>query len=140
MENPNIFKRIIQRFHKKEEGQALVEFALVLPILLILLLGIFEFGNIFFSYLVIQNASRDAARYGTVAATDLEMEQVIMRKTDVLKEDNITVTITPVESARTRGNEINVLIDYDVPLLAPLWNNFLPNPFPITAKTVMRIE
>lgn len=35
-------------FKRKEEGQAMVEFALVFPILLLLLLGILEFGHIFF--------------------------------------------------------------------------------------------
>jgi hypothetical protein len=47
----------------KARGQALTEFALVLPILLLLLLGIIEGGRIAWAYITIQNAAREAARY-----------------------------------------------------------------------------
>ncbi|GBF10519.1 MAG: TadE/TadG family type IV pilus assembly protein [Tepidibacillus sp.] len=127
-------------FKRKEEGQAMVEFALVFPILLLLLLGILEFGHIFFSYLVIQNATRDGARNGSVWATDQEITQIVEQKTEVLDQNNLSLSISPSPSSRERGERISVVIDYKVPLLAPLWRNILPNPFPITAKTVMRIE
>jgi len=45
-------------------GQGMLEFALVLPLLLVLLVGIFEFGRIMFAYSVAIAASREAARYG----------------------------------------------------------------------------
>ncbi|MEJ2447082.1 MAG: Calx-beta domain-containing protein [Anaerolineales bacterium] len=45
-------------------GQGMLEFALVLPLLLVLLVGIFEFGRIMFTYSVAIAASREAARYG----------------------------------------------------------------------------
>ncbi len=124
----------------KEKGQSLVEFTLVLPILLILLLGIVVFGQIFFSYMVIQNASRDAARYGSVGATDIEINQIIQSKTTSLNQANIAVTINPSPSLRNHGEQIEVQVGYNVPLFTPMWSSILPNPFPITAKTVMRIE
>lgn len=49
--------------HKKVKGQSLVEFALVLPILLMLLLGIIEGGRIIWAYVTVQNTAREAARY-----------------------------------------------------------------------------
>jgi hypothetical protein len=51
------------RVKKNEFGQSLVEFALILPILMLLLLGIFEGGRIIQSYISAQNASRLAARF-----------------------------------------------------------------------------
>ena len=45
-------------------GQGMVEFALVFPLLLLLLFGIFEFGRIMFAYSATMAASREAARYG----------------------------------------------------------------------------
>lgn len=51
----------------KKEGQALVEFAILLPVLLLLLLGIIEFGLLLFNQHVITNASREGARYGIVS-------------------------------------------------------------------------
>lgn len=47
----------------KSKGQGLVEFALILPILLLLLLGIFEFGRVIWAYITVQTAAREAARY-----------------------------------------------------------------------------
>jgi Flp pilus assembly protein TadG len=45
-------------------GQGLVEFMLVLPVLLLITLGIVEFGRIFAIYSMVTSASREAARYG----------------------------------------------------------------------------
>jgi Flp pilus assembly protein TadG len=47
---------------RKNNGQSIVEFAIVLPILITLLLGIIDLGNIFQSYLLITNAVREATR------------------------------------------------------------------------------
>ena len=47
-------------------GQALVEFALILPILLILLLGVFDFGRAIAAYNSVSNAARSAARVAIV--------------------------------------------------------------------------
>ena len=52
---------------KGQEGQALVEFALVIPVLLLLLLGVIEFGLLLYNQQVITNASREGARFGIVA-------------------------------------------------------------------------
>ncbi len=45
-------------------GQGMVEFAMVFPLLLLLLFGIFEFSRIMFTYSAVVAASREAARYG----------------------------------------------------------------------------
>lgn len=49
--------------HEAKRGQTLAEFAISLPLLLILLFGIIEFGRMFQSWVTIQNAARAAARY-----------------------------------------------------------------------------
>ena len=46
-----------------QEGQGLVEFALILPVLLLLVLGIVEFGRLLTAISSVSTASRDAARY-----------------------------------------------------------------------------
>lgn len=46
-------------------GQAIVEFAIVLPILLLLLVGLLEVGRAIFIYSAVTNASREASRYGS---------------------------------------------------------------------------
>jgi Flp pilus assembly protein TadG len=54
------------RYRKNQKGAALVEFALVLPLLLLLLLGIIEFSLLLYDKAVITNASREGARAGIV--------------------------------------------------------------------------
>jgi Flp pilus assembly protein TadG len=51
---------------RAEQGQDLVEFALILPLLLLLLLGIIEFGIAIFRYNSVANVGREIARYGVV--------------------------------------------------------------------------
>lgn len=48
-----------------EKAQGMVEFALILPILLLLIIGIVEFGRFLFHYSSVTSASREAARYGS---------------------------------------------------------------------------
>jgi Flp pilus assembly protein TadG len=50
----------------RQRGAELVEFALVLPLVLVLVMGIFDFGLAFQRYEVITNAAREGARLGTL--------------------------------------------------------------------------
>ena len=54
---------------RTEKGQRLVEFALVIPLLLLLMVGIFEFGYFFFVYGSVTTAAREAVRYGSGTGT-----------------------------------------------------------------------
>jgi Flp pilus assembly protein TadG len=54
------------RVHQRERGQSLVEFALVLPVFLILVLGILEFGIAMMDQIHVTNAANDGARAGSV--------------------------------------------------------------------------
>src|SRR6266542_950865 len=51
-------------FAKKKPAQAMVEFAIALPILLLLLYGVLEAGRLLFLYSTVVTASRQAVRYG----------------------------------------------------------------------------
>jgi Flp pilus assembly protein TadG len=56
----------LRRGTKVERGQAAVEFALVLPFLLVMLIGIIEFGRAWNEHQVITDAAREAARKGVL--------------------------------------------------------------------------
>lgn len=55
---------------KSESGQSLVEFALIVPILIILLFGIIEFGWLFNGQITVTSAAREGARTAAVAVID----------------------------------------------------------------------
>lgn len=60
---------MICRRSRLREGQSLVEFALILPVLLLILLGLFDFGRAIYAYNSIANAAREAARVAIVDQT-----------------------------------------------------------------------
>lgn len=53
-----------------QEGQSLVELALLLPILLLIMAGVLDLGRAFHAYVTVANAAREGARYGAFHPTD----------------------------------------------------------------------
>jgi len=60
----------VRRRRSRDDGQSLVEFALVLTPLFLMLLGIIQFGFIFNAYITITNATREAAREASIYVYD----------------------------------------------------------------------
>ncbi len=50
---------------KSFKGQALTEFALIIPTLILIILGLFEFGRLFQVWMTVQNSAETAARFAT---------------------------------------------------------------------------
>jgi hypothetical protein len=62
--------KICRRNSKNSENaQGMVEFALILPLLLLLVLGIIEMGRVMFYYISVTSSAREAARYGAAAGS-----------------------------------------------------------------------
>jgi hypothetical protein len=59
-------KHLMKRL-QKPTGQGMVEFALTLPLLLMLVVGVMEFGRLLFYYSAITTGTREAARYGAAS-------------------------------------------------------------------------
>jgi Flp pilus assembly protein TadG len=55
---------------RHQRGQSLVEFALILPVLMLILMGIVQMGFVFNAYVTISNATREAARTATIYLYD----------------------------------------------------------------------
>ncbi len=68
-----MFKKIFRHTQDKIKGQGITEFAIVLPVVLMLTFGVIEFGYLLFSYSTVNSASREAARYG-IAVGDVDAD------------------------------------------------------------------
>lgn len=83
-----------------EQGQAMVEMVLVLPILILLVFGIIEFGNLYTKKLAIDNLARQSVRIAAVsepagdAALETTMEAKISGATVVISRSGSDVTAT----------------------------------------------
>ena len=122
------------------QGQALVETAFVLPIMLLVLMGIFEFGSIFNTYLILTNASREGARVASVGGSDADVINSIHNATNILDPTKLIITIDPTEDNRSRGLPISVNATYNLKIISPIIDTIIPNPLPISSQTVMRTE
>lgn len=116
-------------------GQGLMEFALVLPLFLLLLMGIVEFGYVFTVYTGLFNAAREGARYGVVRPKDLAaIERRTREKIFIVNPQNATVEIWYDHGPRTErftdpqqvkvGDRVVVAVSYDVPTLTPFIQPF----------------
>ena len=89
----------------RRRGQALVEFALIVPVMLLLLVIAIDFGRLFFSYIQISNAAREGAAYGAHAPTNLvEITNKARQETNAQAqagESAIAVTASCANSAGT---------------------------------------
>jgi Flp pilus assembly protein TadG len=75
----------------RQHGQGLVEFALVVTPLLLLLLGIIQFGLIFNAYVTLTNASREAARIGSIYVYDRTLTK---GQNDLVRNEAIRTSLT----------------------------------------------
>ncbi|KKK36318.1 hypothetical protein WQ57_19710 [Mesobacillus campisalis] len=121
---------------KSEKGQSLVEFALVLPILILVLFGIVDFGRVFHTYLTIDHAGREAARAASIGKTGPEAEQVAVNSGGSINLTTAHVNVTTGAS----GTDARVVIDYPFSFITPVIGNLLSGGFTITNTTVMRVE
>lgn len=133
----------IRKWKISEQGQALVELAMVLPILLLLLFGIIEYGRIMSAGLVVTHSARDAARFGSVGATDSEIIDRIRTKTAAALYDTSNpakLSINIVRTMDSGGDDIRVDVSYPVTLYMPIISSIAGNPFTVKGSSVMRLE
>ena len=125
---------------KDKKGQALVEFAIILPVLLLLIMGIMEFGMMLNSYLTIENASREGARLGIVGGTTDEIKSCVISVSPNLNAADLSVLINPDDGYRNSGDTLTVTVDYNYHTTVPIISNLLNNIVVLKASTSMRIE
>ncbi len=130
-----------QRFWGREDrGQALVELALVLTILMTLLLGTVEVGRIGHAYLTVLHASREGARLGALGQEDRDITARVEASAAAIPPEELSIQISPAKGQRFVGERIEVSVSHDVQLVVPFFSSILPDPFPVVGRTTMRIE
>jgi Flp pilus assembly pilin Flp len=113
---------------RDQEGAAAVEFALLLPLLVLLLFGMIEFGLAFNTRIQATNAAREAARRAVVGIDDwndvggLPFWQAVRQDAGVGSISNCVLSTSP--AVPVIGGTLTVTFDYPLNLRIP----FMPNP------------
>jgi len=142
---------------KKENGQAMVEFALVLPILLLLVAGIIDFGWLYYNQLTANNASREAARYIAIHYYFDHMDEKVHNapgsaeeKANEIIEGYTTMydlhvsDIIPESDDVNGGEKVKIKFTGKVLILTPILSKFIDDDndgkFLINSECTMRVE
>ena len=111
----------MKRRIKRQEGQALVEFAIVIPLLLLIVLGIMQFGILFNNYLTLTDAVRAGARQAAVSRTDVDPEQKtkdrVKQAAGHINDASLEITVDPYDPAKdthtwAAGGDVTVKATY----------------------------
>ena len=156
---------MIRRFlgRRRERAQSLAEFAMVLPIFLILVFGIIDFGMGLRAYITVSQASREGARYAAVGnpagtftsggsgqcngSTSTSAVGRVCSAMDGLQLSNIQSVSVTYPQGQLPGNSVRVQTQYRYQYITPVKAivNFLsagsmPGYITITSTTDMRLE
>ncbi len=133
-----------RRRHRKEKGQSMVEFALVLPLFLIVMFIIADFGVGFSRWLVLTNSTREGAREGTVGASVAEIQdRTASTSNGLLDAGDVVVTYEDFASDGVgQGDAVAVSADYEYNLITPLGRilNLTFGSITLSSCTDMRLE
>ena len=149
--------RRVRRRVRSESGAELIEVALTLPLLLLVVLGIIEFGFLFQEYEVVTNAAREGARIAALVPTaGYTTAEAKTRATDYLTAGGLkmaqvpsgTPTVVqsqvPISGTTKCVTAMTVTVNYDhpVPFLSGIIKYFSGSlaTIPLKAVAVMRTE
>ena len=119
---------------RNEKGASAVEFALVLPLFVMLIFGMFQFGIAFNNWIAITHAAREGARLAAVGQYDEQFEQTVKDRAPSVDIQSITVsglggTIGSPVTVTVTGSVLNIEIPF-----AGNW------PVTLASTAIMRLE
>jgi hypothetical protein len=133
-------------------GQSLVEFVLVVPILMLLVFGIIEFGRYFYTRLTLRDAVAEAARYavtgnqftdpvtGDPIGRATSIERIIEQRTSSLGVDPADISISPADGGAPE-QVVTINVHYHYAIALPSIASIVPTSLlDFTVSTSMRNE
>ena len=124
----------------RDDGQATVEAALTLPIVLIALLLIVQVGIVVRDALALAQAAREGARAAAVTADDDDAHAAIERAAGPLDADRIEIALSPAAGHRQRGDAVTVELAYLEQLSIPIVSRIVSLDLPLRASATTQLE
>jgi len=142
----------MKRMLRDEKGTALIEAAITVPIILLIAVGIFEFGRAYQTQQVLVNASREGARMAVIeGSTDAQVRQRVNDYLSggglaTLADDKIAINRASALTASATGSNVEVNYPFQFIVLNPIVRLVAPGdtttgaPITMKAATTMRNE
>jgi Flp pilus assembly protein TadG len=116
--------------HRRERGQGLVEFAIVLPILLIILSGVLDLGRLWYAYVAVTDAAAEGATYAAIDPSD--GSGIYKRAEEAsgglvqIEPDAVTLAC-PTCPTPASGDQVTVTVAYTFTLATPFLHAMVPD-------------
>lgn len=109
---------MVRRTRRFERGAAAVEMAIVLPVLILLIGGIIDFGRAFMSQVILTNAAREGTRVAVLTKDASQLGNITTRAqaaADLNPMASATVSVSPSTGCTTNGYTGNVTVTVTAP-------------------------
>jgi Flp pilus assembly protein TadG len=125
---------VTSRARRRDEGQSLVEISLILPIVILLVVVVFDLGRAVYAQHTVGNAARGGLRVAIVNQTLARIEDGARERAVGLDPNRLTVTPIPCTTTQI-GCEIGVTVAYPFEPITPLVGNIVG---PMTLQSTSR--
>lgn len=118
-----------------ERGAVAVEFALLAPVLILILLGIMEFGRAYNTQITLSNAAREGARVMAIEDNQTKAEAAATRASSALGPLTMQFSTYPAASTPTKcssGNQVTLVVSYSLNTMTGI-----AGPFSLQGKGTM---
>lgn len=118
-----------------------MELALILPLLLLLLFGIMEFGRIFAGYLELQHAARDGTRYAAIHHTDIseaDIKDYVKKRLVMLNPSKLDFSDFNIDDPT--ADSVYLELNYPLEIVTPIISSLTGNIFNLQVRMVMKRE
>lgn len=126
-----------------QKGAALVEMAIILPLLFLIVFGIFEFGRAMFITNTLNNAARYGARLAVVSSKPLDVASLtteIKNNTPLSSADLNLIEISIPNSSPSPGAAVTVTAKLPFAPVIPFMGDFFPSGYKLSGEATMRYE
>lgn len=128
----------LRRFRTAEDGASAVEFAIVLPILVLLVFGIIEFGLAYNHYVSITHAAREGVRQASVGKSDDVVRDKARMSAGMLAGDpNLQIIGPTYPEGDFQGKPVILIVQYPEQVAIPLFGTY---DLTLSSTATMRVE
>lgn len=126
---------------KNTTGQGLVEFAIILPVLILFVMIIFDLGRMAYYYSAIHNAAREGARYAAIHHDTATASDIAAAARQLVS--GLDPSLLSISSSYPTGETVQVTVAYQFGTATPIISMLrgsADNTFTLTSQATMQLE